>query len=125
MNGAVESLNLGLRFLLELAALGAIAYWAWTTQTGALRPALAVGLPLLAATLWATFRVVGDGGTPLIPVPGVARLALELALFGIAVWLLVRADESTAAGALAATVAVHYLVAYERVWWLLSGPAPA
>jgi len=48
--------NLALRFLLELCALAATAYWGATTATGQIgRVALAVALPSLVAILWALF----------------------------------------------------------------------
>ena len=52
----MKSLNLALRFLLELGALAALAYWGWHTgNTTATQLILAVGTPLLAATIWGRF----------------------------------------------------------------------
>jgi protein involved in polysaccharide export with SLBB domain len=53
-------LNLALRFVLEIVALIAVGYWGWTAATGVLGYVLAIGLPLLAAVFWGTFRVPGD-----------------------------------------------------------------
>ncbi len=50
-------LNLALRFLLELVALGAMGYWGWTQHEGTARWLWAIGLPLVAAVLWGTFAV--------------------------------------------------------------------
>src|SRR5690606_33090753 len=47
-------------FLLELVALGAMGYWGWTQQDGAWRWIAALGIPLIAAVVWASFRVPGD-----------------------------------------------------------------
>ena len=48
--------NLALRFLLELSALAATAYWGATTATGHISQiALALALPSLVAILWALF----------------------------------------------------------------------
>ena len=113
-------LNLGLRFLLELTALGAYAYWGWTTHEGIGRLAWAIGLPLLAATLWGVFRVPGDPGDAPVAVPGAVRLALELAFFGGAVWLLGAAGRTQLALGFGAVVVLHYLVSYNRIFWLLS-----
>lgn len=41
---------------------------------------LALGIPGVAAVLWATFRVPNDPGRAPVPVPGIVCLALELAL---------------------------------------------
>ena len=115
----MQALNLALRFLLELAALGAMAYWGWTTQEGALRVVWAVGLPLLAAALWGIFRVPHDPGPAPVAVPGRVRLLLEAVFFGTAVALLADAGRPVAAGILAALLLVHYAASYERVVRLL------
>ena len=48
--------NLALRFLLELSALAATAYWGATTATGHISQiALAFALPSLVAILWGLF----------------------------------------------------------------------
>lgn len=117
-------LNLAFRFLLEIVALLALAFWGWTQHTGLLRVLLAAGLPVLAAVLWATFRVPGDssasGGAP-VAVPGWLRLLLELALFVGAVWALHDAGATTAALVLGLAVLLHYALSYDRVLWLLRG----
>ena len=52
-----QPINLALRFLLELAALGAVAYWGWAQHDGLESWLWASGLPLIAAVLWGTFAV--------------------------------------------------------------------
>ncbi len=113
-------LNLALRFLLELAALAAMAYWGWTTQEGAWRVVLAVGIPLVAAALWGTFRVPGDPAKAPVAVPGLARLLLEFAFFGAAAGLLIAANQPTTAQVLAVVVILHYIASYDRIRWLLT-----
>ena len=115
-------LNLAVRFVLEIAALVAIGYWGWTQHDGFVRYLLAIGGPLLAAILWATFAVPDDpsrSGKAPIPVPGIIRLALELALFAFAAWALYDAGNSLLALILAAVVVVHYALSYDRIAWLL------
>lgn len=52
----LQTANLLLRLLVELAALAALAGWAWQLPAGAVtRWTAAVGIPLTAATLWAVF----------------------------------------------------------------------
>jgi uncharacterized protein DUF2568 len=52
----LRAINLGIRFLLELAALACAAYWGWTLSTGTgLRVAAAIGLPFLVAGAWGLF----------------------------------------------------------------------
>jgi hypothetical protein len=46
-------INLGVRFMLELAALASVAYWGWNLRgSTALRIAAGVVLPLLVAVFW-------------------------------------------------------------------------
>lgn len=117
----LSAVDAALRGLLELAALLALGYWGWTTHVGLAAAAWAVGLPLLAAVLWGTFRVPGDPGDASVAIPGPVRLALELALFGGAAGLLADAGRPAIAGGLAAAVALHYLTTRDRVRWLLGG----
>lgn len=108
-------LNLALRFALELAALGAMAYWGWTQNDGAWRWIAALGLPLIAAALWGTFRVPNDPREAPIAVPGAIRLLLEAAFFGGAVLLLALADQSRAALIFGVIIVLHYIASYDRV----------
>ncbi len=114
-------LNLLLRFLLELGILAALAYWGWTQHEGLLQVLLAVGLPLIAAALWGTFRVPGDPKEAPVAVPGWLRLLLEAALFGAGVVALAAANQTQAAVVFGVVVLLHYAASYDRVWWLLTG----
>ncbi len=115
-------LNLALRFVLEILALVAVGYWGWTAGADALRYVLAIGLPLVAAILWGTFRVPDappDFAPAPVPVPGWLRLLLELGLFGFATWGLFDAGATTAAWILGGVVLIYYVVSYGRLAWLL------
>lgn len=113
--------NLALRFILEIVALIAIGYWGWAQHQGVLRYALAISLPVIAAVLWATFRVAGEpnSGPPIIAVPGLVRLLLEIAFFGFAVWSLFAAGLTTGAWLFGGLIVFHYLISYDRIGWLL------
>jgi hypothetical protein len=92
----VKVANLALRFVLELCALAALAYWgAQTDGPSYTRIGLAITAPLLAATLWGLFV------SPKAPVdiPAV-RWVVELAVFGSAVVALAAAGNSGLAAAL-------------------------
>jgi hypothetical protein len=52
----LRAINLGVRFLLELASLAAFAYWGATLpRSFPTRVAIAVGLPLIVAIFWGVF----------------------------------------------------------------------
>jgi hypothetical protein len=112
-------LNLAFRFFLELAALLAMGYWGRQVGEGWSSWLLMLAVPLIAAMLWGTFRVDNDPGKAPVRVPGVARLALELAYFAFAVWALNDAGAVAAGWLLGGAVMVHYLLSYDRVLWLL------
>lgn len=114
-------LTLGLRFLLEMAALVAMAYWGWTQHGGLVRFVWMIGLPLGAAIVWGTFI------SPKAPLtlPGMIQLALELIVFGTGVWAFWSAGQTRVALVFAALVVIHYALAYDRVVWLLRNRSPA
>ena len=98
--------NLALKFLLELAAFAAFAYWGATTGDGAVPVVLAIAAPLVAIGLWATWAAPKSGrrlGTP-------ARIPFELGIFALAVVALLAAGATVAAIVLAALVAVNALL---------------
>lgn len=77
----VQSVNLGLRFLLELAALTALGFWGFQTGNDlGLKWLLAIGAPLAAAVIWGAF---GSPGAP-YPVQGFYRTLLELFIIATA-----------------------------------------
>ena len=117
-------INLGVRFILEMAGLIAMGMWGWRQGEGVLRFALALGVPLVAAALWGTFRVPGDtssAGSAPVPVSGFVRLLLELVFFDFAAWCLFTV-RPVYGWVFAIVVLIHYAVSYDRVRWLLSGP---
>ena len=97
-----------LRFLLELGALAALAYWGFTTGSGATPWLLGVAAPLAAATFWGLF--VAPKARYLVS--ATARVALGLIVFGLATCALVAAGATAVAvvfGALALLNAVVML----------------
>lgn len=113
-----NSFNLALRFFLELYALAAMGAWGWRQADSPLNLVFAIGMPLAAAFLWGAFRVEGDGGKPLARAPGWARLSLEIAFFGFAVWAQVQVSHIVGI-VFGVVVLGHYLVSYDRIPWLL------
>ncbi|MFF0739180.1 YrdB family protein [Streptomyces sp. NPDC004111] len=115
-------LALGVRFVLELAALVCFGVWAWAVAPGALRFVAVVAVPLLVAVLWGVFATPGDasrsGGT-VITTPGPLRLVLELAVFFGGAAALYATGAHTLAVVLAAVLAVYHLLSWDRIVWLL------
>jgi hypothetical protein len=76
----MKAANLALRFLLELAALAALAYWGWGVTW-----ALAIAAPATWIVLWATFGSPKARVTLSTP----QRIAFEAVVFGaaaVALW---------------------------------------
>lgn len=74
--------NLGLRFILELCMLAALAYWGFRSGTGTLRHVvLGIGAPLLAAIYWGFFISPKAKFSLAAPV----KLALEIIVFAVAI----------------------------------------
>jgi len=73
--------NLTLRFLLELAAIGALGLWGFRTGSGPLvKAALGLGAPALAMVVWGLFVAPKASVAVADPV----RLLVSLAVFGAA-----------------------------------------
>jgi len=118
----MNPVNLTLRFLLEVTALGALGWWGWAQTDSWWRIPLAIGVVLLAAIVWGTFAVPNDpsrGGDGLVQVPGVVRLAVELLIFGVAAYALKSVGRPTLAIVFTTLVVIHYAWSYERVAWLI------
>jgi len=116
-------LNLGLRFILEIAALVATGMWGWRQTDSWLRFILALGIPILLAVIWGTFAVPDDpsrSGNALIVTPGLIRLIIEIAFFAFATWSLYTIGYRNPAMIFAGIVVVHYLMSYDRISWLLA-----
>ncbi len=75
----LKTLNLLVRFLLELCMLVAVGYWGFETHSGwAAKIILGIGLPVLIAAVWGLFAA------PRGPyrLTGVAYIVLSLILLG-------------------------------------------
>ncbi|GAB2920022.1 hypothetical protein GCM10027280_03880 [Micromonospora polyrhachis] len=102
---------LGLRFLLELAALAALAYGGWQAPAPIwVRLFLSVLLPLAAVAIWG--RWVAPKGRKVLPDP--LRLIPEWCVFGGGALALVAAGHPWLGVALALLAAGDRLA----LWWL-------
>ena len=115
-------INLGFRFLLEVAALASAGYWGWAYFSGPVRFVLAGALPVFLAVLWATFAVPNDpsrSGNAPVAVPGTVRLVLELALLVLPAVGLYLSGAKMFSIIFASAILIHYLLSYDRIIWLL------
>ncbi|MGF6849604.1 hypothetical protein QFZ51_004839 [Chitinophaga sp. W3I9] len=111
--------NLAVRFLLEILMLMILGYWGWRLGNGWWSYVLVVVFPLTAAVLWGVFRIPNDPKAAPVAIPGVARLLLELFLFGLAAWALYSLGYLRESIALAVVVIIHYAVSWDRTWVML------
>jgi hypothetical protein len=90
--------NLALRFLLELALLGAFAYWGFTATGNTLvNILLGLGAPLLVGVFWGVFMAPTSSRRA----TGIAYIILETILFSLATLALVAAGQPVIAGVFA------------------------
>ena len=106
----LKNANLGLRFLLELGALAAVAYWGFTVGDGALRWILAIAAPVAVAVVWWLFV----SPKAAVDAPRPVRLVVELGVWTAAAAALWAAGRP-ALGAAFFVVAVASGV-LNRVW---------
>lgn len=89
LRGAV----LTIRFLCELAMLGALAYWGGATFEGSMAFGACIAAPLAAVVIWGMYVAPKARR----PVPLVVRLVIEDALFAVTTVALVAAGKPTLA----------------------------
>lgn len=100
----MRAANLGVRFLLELAAMAALGFWGWNAPGPvAVRVLTAAVPPLAAAMVWGTW--VAPKARRRLPDP--LRLVVEVLVFGNAVVGLLVTGHPGWALALAAAYAVN------------------
>ena len=102
--------NLVVRFLLELSALAATAYWGFSIASGVTQWVLGLGAPALVAVVWGLF--VSPKAKVELPHP--ARFAVELLVWAAAALALAAADQPALAIAFAVVAVVSGALNY--VW---------
>ena len=113
MTSPLPALSLALKFLLELAAFAAFAYWGATIGSGVVPVLIAVAAPALAILLWARFAAPRSSTR----LPAATRVPFELVVFALAVAALVAAGAPVAAVVLGVlTVASTALLTHYRQW---------
>ena len=100
----ITAANLTLRFMLELAAIGALGYWGFRSGSGPLaKAALGLGAPALAMLVWGAF--VAPKATVAVAEP--VRLLISLAVFGAAALALFATRQDAVVWVFAGLVAVN------------------
>lgn len=112
-------LNLGVRFLLEIALVVIFAYWAWNKFDGIFKYMLSFLLPVIGISIWAIFKVEGDPGKAIVAIPGWLRLILEAILFVSAFYMLRSVNLTKWSLLFLVVTVIHYLASYDRIIWLL------
>lgn len=108
---ALKSLNLGVRFLLELCLFAAVGYWGFETGSGwFMKFLLGIGVPLLVAVIWGTF--VAPKAT--YHLHGFMLLTLEAILFGAGIVALFAMKNYSLAWGFAVIVVVNRILIF--VW---------
>jgi hypothetical protein len=116
-------LNLAVRFLLEIFSIAIMGIWGWKQGDTWERYVLAIGLPVFATAIWGTFAVANDpsrSGNAPVPVSGIVRLIIEFLFFGFAIWALCNMESYHLSLLLALVVIIHYIISYDRIYWLLT-----
>ena len=118
----MNSWNLGLRFLLEMAAIAGFASLAWSMTSGLWRYGAIAGGVMIVVVLWTVFNVPDDpsrSGAAPVAIPGLVRLILELAILLGGALAFHLAGRSEVGMALAGLIAIHYALSWDRIAWLL------
>ena len=119
----MNSINLAVRFLLEVVALISMGMWSYKHNDGWLAIALAIAVPLIAAGVWGVFNVLDDpsrSGAAPVEVAGWVRLLIEFTVFSLAAAALYNIGYTKISILFVVAVTIHYLVSYERIMWLLA-----
>lgn len=105
----IATLNVALRFVLELGGVAAVGYWGFRVGPGMpLRLLLGIGAPALLIVVWAI--VVAPGAAN--PIPQSARIVLGTLLLELAAGALVLAGQPTLGVWFAIVVLVNALLMF-------------
>lgn len=99
-----------------------MGWWGHHQTESPSRYALMLAVPIVAAAIWGIFAVSNDpsrGGTPVVEVRGVIRLAIEFAVFGFASWALYDLGRPRMALGFGGATVLHYALSHERLRWLM------
>ena len=99
----IGNVNLGLKFLLEVAALAAFAYWGASVGQMPLSLALAIAAPAVAVLAWGAYAAPKSSRR----LPLQSRVPFEITSFAGAVFALLAAGTAGAAAVMAVLVVLN------------------
>jgi hypothetical protein len=108
---ALKTVNLGIRFILEIAVLVILGYWGFhATPSPLLKMVLGIGTPLVAAVIWGLF------GAPRAPytLTGLPFFMLEIVIFGLPVIILFYLEKQTLGFIYGIVVAINLVLV--KIW---------
>lgn len=107
----LKSINIGIRFLLELLAIYIYGYWGFhVTGHLFLRFVLGIGAPILAAAFWGIFVAP----KAVYRLNGISRLLLEIIILGLPTAALFMLQQNTIAFCYGVIMIVNLILVY--VW---------
>ena len=115
-------LNLGLRFLLEVAAVAGVFRLGLWLADGLAGVGLAVVLSVIALVVWSVFNVPGDrsrSGKAPVRVSGKVRLLTEIVVLGAGAWSWFVTGPRWFAVSFLVGLVLHYTLSWDRLAWLL------
>src|ERR671918_1165845 len=116
----MKAVNDGVRFILELGALAAVAYWGWRTGgSTAMKLLLAVGGVVVIAVVWGVFRSESDA---IVEVATAVRIVIEVAVFAAATAALAAVGRPRLAVAFAVVAAINEILNYALGYSGRQGP---
>jgi hypothetical protein len=77
-------------------------------------------VPIVLLVFLVRLRSCREARSAPLPVPGILRLAIELAFFSFATWALFNMGAAMLSALLGVVVALHYVASYDRIQWLLA-----
>jgi hypothetical protein len=108
---AIKSLNLALRFILEMGALGAVGFWGFQLDRGAAAKwIVGIGAPLLVVIVWSLFIAPGSDNA----LPQTTRMWIGTAVLAACAAALMAARQPLLAGVFAAAIVANAVLM--QVW---------
>lgn len=103
----IKSANLLLAFLMELVALGVLAYYGYRTGQGTVfKICLSIGYPLILAVVWGAFLSPKASFEPPIEI----KMLLQFIVFSIIAYLLYLLRHTTLAYTFLSVVVVNFVL---------------